>query len=220
MPPAALENRSQESVNTDERQAEKRRLRVALAAARDGIAGGTRTEAAARIVAHLRGWSVWQQARGVAAFVPIRSEPDIHPLLEACWSSGRPLWLPRVDGKAALSFRRIDDPVALVPGVFGLREPPVSAPVAPLTREAGIDLVIVPGLGFDRAGARLGYGAGHYDRALKAAAEAGTRARTCAVCFDRQLEPVEGPIPMGPHDVHLDAVATEAGIHVVGSAGL
>jgi len=70
-----------------------------------------------------------------------------------------------------------------------------------------IDLVLVPGMGFDRQGGRLGRGGGYYDRFL---ASSELRGMTCGVCFARQLLPVGGVLPTEPWDVPVKAVVTDA----------
>lgn len=66
----------------------------------------------------------------------------------------------------------------------------------------------MPGLGFTRDGARIGYGGGYYDRALRALRAA--RPDVLAVGFGFALQVVDA-LPVGPHDAPLDAVVTEAG---------
>jgi len=197
---------------------EKTKLRQALSRARDDLDPKVRAAAAERMLEHLRGWSVFEGARGVAAFVSIRSEPDTRALCEVVLRSGRPLWLPRVHEKTRLVFHRCEGSGALdglVSGGFGLREPPVSWPAASaLSRREGIDLVVVPGLGFGRDGARLGYGAGYYDRALSAADEA-DRPTTVGFAFWRQIDPPEGSPPMVAHDVRMHHLLTERGVQSV-----
>jgi 5-formyltetrahydrofolate cyclo-ligase len=75
----------------------------------------------------------------------------------------------------------------------------------------GIDLVLVPGLGFSSAGARLGSGQGYYDRALAPPA-AGAGPVLVGVCLSPWLDPAEGEIPCEPHDVRMHYVASERGV--------
>jgi 5-formyltetrahydrofolate cyclo-ligase len=93
----------------------------------------------------------------------------------------------------------------------GLREPPITdeGVVAP-GPEHGVDLVLVPGLGFGRDGARLGFGAGHYDRAL--ATRHGEMPALCGVCFAEFLDPFGAVVPMTGHDVRMHYVATDLGV--------
>ena len=138
----------------------------------------------------------------VAGYHPFRTEIDPRPLMAALEAAGCILALPSTPPRgsdAALRFRRLDPGHALAPSAFGVHEPPEHAePVTP-------DLVLVPMLAFDRTGARLGYGAGHYDRTLPAlAARAGFR----AVGLAYAAQEVER-LPAEPHDHPLDAILTE-----------
>ncbi|MCL2882474.1 MAG: 5-formyltetrahydrofolate cyclo-ligase [Coriobacteriia bacterium] len=85
----------------------------------------------------------------------------------------------------------------LVPGSFGLREPRADAPQVAL---ADIDVVLVPGLAFDRAGYRVGYGKGYYDRLL---ADAPAALLTIGLCFEETLFP---EIEHEAHDVSVARV--------------
>ncbi len=151
---------------------------------------------------------LWAEARGVAAFVGVRGEPDTRALLEATLAAGKLLWLPRVsDDRARIEFHRVDSLAALVPGVMGLLEPPAGE-VERLDTAEGLELIVVPGLAFDRAGRRLGFGRGHYDRVLTPMRGRGVPARV-GVCFEAALEPDGAPIPVGEHDVPMHWVMTE-----------
>jgi 5-formyltetrahydrofolate cyclo-ligase len=73
-----------------------------------------------------------------------------------------------------------------------------------------VDLFVVPGVAFDRAGGRLGHGRGYYDRLL---AQARVDAPFVAAAFDCQLVP---GVPVTPRDVPVDAIATELALHRTG----
>lgn len=158
---------------------------------------------------------LWQQARGVAAFVGVRGEPDTWGLLAATLAERKRLWLPRMEGSPAeIAFVPVVDLRELVPARFGLLEPRARAgqtTVRTPTPAAGIDLVLVPGLGFGSNGARLGWGKGHYDRALGPVKQLAAPLRM-GVCFDEDLDPPDGKIPLDAHDVTMHWVATPSNI--------
>ena len=138
----------------------------------------------------------------VAGYHPFRTEIDPRPLMAALEAAGCLLALPCTPARgsgAGLVFRRLDPAHTLATSTFGVPEPPENAPlVMP-------DLVLVPLLAFDRTGARLGYGAGHYDRTLPAlAARPGFR----AVGLAYAAQEVER-LPVEPHDAPLDGILTE-----------
>jgi 5-formyltetrahydrofolate cyclo-ligase len=134
----------------------------------------------------------------IAGFWPIGDEIDIRPLLAALAARGHPIVLPETPRRGLpLIFRRWRPGAALIAGRFRTSHPdgPVLAP----------DVLFIPLLAFDRAGNRLGYGAGYYDRSL--AGLPGARRIGCAYAAQEM-----DSVPAGPHDAVLDAVATEAGV--------
>ena len=138
----------------------------------------------------------------VAGYLPIRDEIDPTPLMQRLEDAGAELCLPRVnDDGVAMTYRAWKFGDALEDRPFGLREPPAEAEVVHPT------LILVPLLGFDNAGQRLGYGKGHYDRAIASLREMG-RVFTCAVAFHGQMIDA---VPAEPHDQLLDWAITEAG---------
>lgn len=139
-----------------------------------------------------------RRAGTVMAFWSFGSEVDTSSLLRRLHAEGVRIALPRiVNGEVV--------PVAYVPGdpvseaSFGAMEPVSDTEVDPAT----IDVVVTPGVAFDRRGNRVGYGGGHYDRLL-----AGIRsdAATVAVAFDLQ---VVDEVPAGGADRRVDAIVTE-----------
>lgn len=136
----------------------------------------------------------------VAGYWPLGSEIDSRPLMERLSFSGANLCLPRVasrDGAATYHLWRLGDP--LLPDAFGLLAPPESAPAAGAPR-----MILCPLLAFDRSGARLGQGGGHYDRLLAALKPQGA----CAVGL-AYAEQERAGVPMGPLDQRLDWIVTE-----------
>lgn len=167
---------------------------------------------------HLLAHPIWREARGLAAFVGVRGEVDTQPLLQRSLDAGKQVWLPRLTGRGTMAFWPCSDLAQLETGRMGLREPQaiggVGAGVQTPGPEHGVDLILVPGLGFGRDGARIGLGAGHYDRAFAAwlARPIHTRARLCGVCLTTVLDPPGGPIPMLEHDLRMDYLATDEGV--------
>ncbi|MFU8806142.1 MAG: 5-formyltetrahydrofolate cyclo-ligase [Bradymonadaceae bacterium] len=138
----------------------------------------------------------------IAGYVSFRNEIDIGPYLETRLEANRAVCLPRVQGDH-LEFVQVHDLHSLVPGAFGILEP-VGEPFP----VAEIEVFLVPGLVFDHDGARLGFGKGYYDRVL--CSRSGHRPLAIGVCYAWQL--IDSPIPVEPHDVSMDLIATDEGI--------
>ena len=135
----------------------------------------------------------------VAGYWPMGDEMDVRPLLAALAERGHVLALPVTPPRGQpLRFRRWRPGEALRPGPLGTSVPAEG-------EEARPDWLLVPLLAFDRAGRRLGYGGGYYDRTL--AALRGAVAVGCAHSVQEVPE-----VPAGPEDVRLARVATETGV--------
>ena len=131
----------------------------------------------------------------VSGFWPIGEELDIRPLLHGLHERGNPILLPVTPKRGnPLSFRLWRPGDVLEPEKFGT--------FRPVGEERAPDFLLVPLLAFDRRGYRLGYGAGFYDRTLH-----GLPGRFALGVAYAAAELPE--VPAGPHDMRLDAVATE-----------
>ena len=142
----------------------------------------------------------------VAGIWPIRTEIDIRGLMGQLAAAGAKLALPHApDREGRLDFRQYDGGKPPEMDAWGIPSP---------SKDALIllpDLVLVPLLGFDRRGGRLGYGAGLYDRALARVKAQKRRVVTVGVGFAEQEV---DDVPREEHDVLLDWVITEEGVVV------
>ena len=177
----------------------KAELRRAALARRDALPPTERAQAAETIAARAFPLAV---AGGVvvSGYMPMRSEINPLPLLRRLAEAGARLALPVVAGPGKpLIMRAWSFGEPLVAGVWGIRQPPAQAPATEP------DILIVPLLAFDRAGHRIGYGAGYYDMTI-----AGARARRAvsAVGIAFAAQEVDA-VPASARDEPLDLVLTE-----------
>ena len=180
----------------------KRAMRAQVVAARDALAPAWRSHASQAIAQRIAAMQTFERARVVLVTLPYRSEWDAKLLASRALASGKLVAAPRVDPRARmLRPLRIDDLERdIEPGYRGIPEP--LAACSPVALEL-IDWVLVPGLAFDAAGRRLGYGGGYYDRLLPLLPQLAPRV---AGAFEVQV--VEA-VPAAPHDIAVDCVVTE-----------
>jgi len=157
--------------------------------------GPERTRAAAhaaaeQMLAHI------PAGASVSLYLAMRDEIDPEPLAAALHARGHQLALPALIDRTTMCFLAWQPGDALDEGPMDLRQPPLSAP------ECAPDLIVTPLTGFDRMGGRIGYGAGHYDRAFQQ--YPGAHRIGLAWAIQEVAE-----VPHDPWDVRLHAIATE-----------
>jgi len=171
---------------------EKQTLRAQMKAALREFSG--KSTASALVQKHLRQSPFWTAARVVYGFAPLPSEPA---WLGEDWPDDKIIAFPRASDAGLAFFTGRD----LLPGPLGNHEPAEDAPAPPP------DLILVPGLAFDRSGFRLGRGGGFYDRFLEALPF--PRPVLCGICFSCQIVPT---VPREAHDARVEWVLNEEGL--------
>jgi len=188
-----------EPVSDDPIAAHKAALRSELIARRDALPAPERAAAAEAIAARPFPLTI---APGtiVSGFSALKAEINPVPLMRRLADAGAQLALPVVAGRGKpLIMRAWSFGAPLVSGVWGIREPAPSAP------EVEPDILLVPLLAFDRAGGRIGYGAGYYDMTIAA-----LRAKKPVVAVGIAYAAQEiDAVPVTPRDARLDLVLTE-----------
>ena len=177
----------------------KQQLRTAALARRDGLSDAQRAAAAEAIAA--RGLPfVLPPGTIVSGYAPIRNEIDPAPLMKKLAAQGARLALPTVTARGhSLIFRAWSPGDRLTLGALGIPEPsPAAAEITP-------EIMLVPLAAFDRAGHRIGYGAGHYDYTFAHLRK--TKAVT-GVGLGFAVQEIQA-VPALSHDVALDYVLTE-----------
>lgn len=185
-------------------QEKKKQIRRDVIALRDALDPAERAAASAAIRARLAAMPQVTTARTLLAFAAFGSEVDLDPLLEDLIARGVGVFLPFVVGFSPpeLGIARVKDLHAdLVPSRLGIREPdPARRRTA---RSDRIDVVIAPGVAFDAAGRRIGYGGGFYDRLLGR-----LRPGTPVIAAAFALQ-VIARVPETTDDMRVHAVVTE-----------
>lgn len=138
----------------------------------------------------------WQEAGTLLLYYPLADEVDVRPLIRDAYESGKCVLLPVCVGEE-LELRLYEGEDSLKAGAFGIMEP-TGHLFAP-EHYPDIQLALIPGMAFDRAGHRLGRGKGYYDRLLPKLKSA----RCQGVCFPFQLL---DEVPTDVHDISVDGV--------------
>jgi 5-formyltetrahydrofolate cyclo-ligase len=138
-------------------------------------------------------------ARTVLAYHAMPEEIDPAPAVERLRDTGAMIAYPRIEAPGVVALHLVTAETVLLPGPFGLAEPPAGSPrVDPEL----VDVALVPGVAFDASGRRLGYGGGYFDRLIPRLRE------DCAVlgiAFDMQIVDA---VPAEEHDARVQAVVT------------
>lgn len=191
---------------------QKAALRRDLRARRDALDGPARAAAARAIEARLVASPALETAHVVHCYVGIGSEVATEELIRGLLMRGQRVVCPRVNGQGDLDHLEVSEIESLVDGPMGLREP--DARWAEPVDLAAVDVMLVPALGFDRRGIRLGYGGGYYDQTI-AQLRARGPATTIGLAFDAQ---VVDELPSEAHDQPVDLIVTETRTIVSGAS--
>jgi len=190
------------AVIADLREA-KRALRQRVLAERDALALEQRARASRAICDRILASTEFQRATAILAYMGFGSELDTTALTSHTLAAGKALILPRVDRVLRrLTLYRVPDlEQALGVGTWGIREPDPRrcAPADP----RDVDFALIPGVAFTRAGDRLGYGAGYYDRLIPTLTG---HPLLVAGAFAVQVRDL---VPVGPADIPVDRIVTE-----------
>lgn len=139
--------------------------------------------------------AAWQETGTIAVTLSMPIELDTAPIIEAAWSANKKTVVPKIVNHQMI-FVPFDDGSSLQTGQLSIREPVTEVAVS----ANKIDMVIVPGLAFTRSGARLGFGAGYYDRFL-----VNYTGKTIALALSPQIKQ---NIPIEAHDQLIQEVLT------------
>lgn len=144
---------------------------------------------------------IYKSARVIMLYMPLGNETDTSEIIKRAFADGKSLVLPVTEEKTGkITAVAFEENTFLEKGGFSVTEPKNSVEV----KKSEIDVVIVPGIAFDKNGARVGFGKGCYDMFL-----ADSRATKVGLCYEFQ---VFEEIPADLHDVKMDFILTETGL--------
>ena len=187
--------------------AQKKELRDQAHARRN--AQENKDELSRHIVARFMSLPEYQSAKTVLFYVDVRSEVRTRHSLDAALQSGKKIAVPWCTQAVELALFHLESMEELAIGMYQILEPLPQLRLLPEKQvdPQELDLVMVPGVAFDRRCARMGHGKGYYDKLLENA-RPGTP--LVALAFECQLFP---EIPVAPHDVFMDRIITEQAIY-------
>ncbi len=179
----------------------KKALRATLRERLQAIDAQELRRAGAAAADRLIATEAFRAAEGIMIFLPLKYEVDARPIAVRAWQMGMTVTVPLVSHEQrhmiAVEINSLSEPMDT--DRYGVQTPAHGRPI-PVNL---IDLVVVPGLAFDRQGHRLGRGGGFYDRFLAQADFDGT---ACGLVLDQQLV---DHVPTNGHDVALDLLVTD-----------
>lgn len=182
---------------------DKRSLRKRIIEERLQLLSDEVWQKSAQIMSTLFSINDYKQAKVVMFYVDMRNEVLTKEAIIKALAERKRVVVPRVKkgyGLLAIEIKSLDE---LEPGTFGVMEPPEREEIF----LDDIDVVVVPGVVFDKNGYRIGYGGGYYDNFLpKLRADA----KKVAVAFQMQIRDA---VPAEAHDVKMDMIITEKRVY-------
>lgn len=186
---------------------DKTQLRKELLQKRNNIDGDYSISASQAIFENALQNQKIQGAKTILSYMPYGKEANILPLNQWILDSGKNLCIPRVKDSTVMEAIKIEDlDKGLVKKAFGILEPQDNLGAIDIHE---IDLVLVPGVAFDKYGNRLGHGKGYYDRFLS---KCSVNTIFIGICYSFQL--LES-IPFSSHDVKVHYIITESSLYTM-----
>lgn len=191
---------------------DKRALRKEAKIERAAIPAAVRLEKSAAVLAALSELPAFQKAAHIFCFVSFRAEVETKPIIEHLWRHGKQVYIPYIHEShtvmRASQLRSFDE---LEIGYYGVMEQ--KHEFVTLTPADTIDLILTPGLLFDRDGYRIGYGGGYYDGFF---ASLNHPVVKIGICFEEQIR---AQLPHDEHDVPVDLIVTDERVYRPGYSG-
>lgn len=194
----------------NEIRARKNEIRARYKAYREGLSDTERAARDTRICGLFLSSITYRYAKVILMYAPLDGEIDVMPIARQALAEGKTVAFPRCSkAECTMEYHIVQSPAVLKSGAYGILEPSEDAPVWH-PGDTGADehpVCLVPGLVFDRAGYRVGYGKGYYDRYLSAF----PGVRVGMIYADCVLP----EIPRGRYDLSVDVLVTDKGVRAV-----
>lgn len=181
----------------------KARLRRRLLSRRAALSETEVTQKSAIIASHVGTMPAFGDSLTIMVYIALPQEVQTALIIQAARRQRKRIVVPVMQGSMLVAVELPQEATQLQRGPYGILEPRASASVVRLEE---IQYVAVPGIAFDRCGARLGFGKGYYDRFL---AQLPATTYTCGLAFCMQIVPC---VPRLSHDVCMQGVVTEQGL--------
>jgi 5-formyltetrahydrofolate cyclo-ligase len=179
----------------------KKEIRKYILNMRDAVNAEQKEDWDSKIFTSLINSDFYRNANVIFAFVSFKSEVDTHRFINHAVRDNKVICVPRIKSKeTGIEVFRIGNMEDLKTGYYGILEPKDSCLKV---NDEDIDLILMPGVAFDREGGRVGYGAGFYDRYLAKLKE---KADKIALAYHIQLL---DKVPMDEFDVRIDGIITD-----------
>ena len=180
----------------------KVQLRESCLARRAALTMAERRQMSAAIAKHMCDMPAFRDSQTVMLYMALPQEVQTAAILAASRRQGKRVTVPVVKPCGLVAAALPTGQLQYQPGPFGIPEPVGAAIISP----GDIDCVMVPGIAFDRRGARLGFGKGYYDRFL---CRLPATTHVCGLAFSMQIVQ---HVPDLPHDVRMQSLVTEQGV--------
>jgi 5-formyltetrahydrofolate cyclo-ligase len=194
-------------LNLTDFQARKQAIREQAHANRN--AQTNKDELSKAICARFMALPEYTSAKTVMFYIDVRSEVRTRHTLPDALASGKKIIVPWCNDKSELELFHVTNMDELAVGMYKILEPKTELRLLPekMAQAADLDLVMVPGVAFDRHGGRMGHGKGYYDKLLQ---HARRDTPLVALSFECQLFP---EIPTAAHDIFMDKIVTESAVY-------
>ncbi|RVU55124.1 5-formyltetrahydrofolate cyclo-ligase [Anaerosphaera multitolerans] len=188
----------------------KKEFRKELIKKRDALSLDYMKEASEKIAEHLYNLDLYRQSSNIFIFVSYKSEVDTHNIIKRALSEGKNIFIPVVDRETkTMKISRLKDFSQLSESYMGILEPRDEE--IDIVDPEILDLIITPGLAFDKKGYRIGYGGGFYDKFFSSLKKKVTK---LGIGFDLQY--VES-LPHEDYDIQIDYFLSEINLYTGGN---